>query len=346
MCSTEADVQGELRRLYERELPSTQKVRIVDLVRIADGWETEVYSFAVEYEEAVRQSRLDLILRIYPGDDALEKSAREFKAMRQLFQVGFPVPQVLLLESEGRHLGKPYVIMEKIEGRPMGDVIDESPDERKMELLTQFCGMFVDLHTLDWRPFVPDPSLYETRELSAIFGAELEGWRAYLHRFQMEAFDPVFDWLGEQIVGVRFGGPSVIHMDYHPWNILLRDDGAAFVIDWGAVGVSDLRLDLAWTLLLMSTYGTPDAREMILGEYERVAEYRVEQIEFFDVVASLRRLASIAVSLSEGAEKLGMRAGAEGMMQDLSHLTNVYGVLRDRSGIAIPAIEELLATLS
>jgi hypothetical protein len=87
-------------------------------------------------------------------------------------------------------------------------------------------------------------------------------------------------------------------------------------------------------------------REIVLGEYERVAEGSVEAIEFFEVVACLRRLASIAVSLSQGAEKLGMRAGAEAMMQDVSHVTNVYALLRDRTGISIPAIEKLLATLS
>jgi aminoglycoside phosphotransferase (APT) family kinase protein len=346
MCPTETEIQGGLLSLYEKALPYKRHKRIVDLVRIADGWETDVYSFALQYQAATGQSRLDLILRIYPGADALEKSAREFHAMRQLYQVDFPVPQVLLLEQDTSYFGKPCVIMERIEGRPLGDIIDESPAERKMELLTQFCGMFVDLHTLDWRSFVPDPSRYGTRELSALVGGELEQWQAYLHGLQMAAFDPVFDWLNERIVGVPFGRPSVIHMDYHPWNILLCADGAAFVIDWGNVQVSDLRLDLAWTLLLMSTYGTPEAREIVLGAYERAAGGSVEGIEFFEVVACLRRLASIALSLSQGAAKMGMRAGAEAMMQDASHVTNVYALLRDRSGIAIPAIEKLLATLS
>jgi len=346
MHALEPEIRRDLLNLYETELPSAQNMRIVDLVRIADGWETDVYSFALEYEEAAQRKRQNLILRIYPGDDAQEKSAREFHAMRQLYKVSFPVPQVLLLESEGSRFGKPSVIMERIEGRPMGDIMDESPAERKMELLTQFCGMFVHLHRLEWRSFVPDPSYYATRELSAIVSDELEQWQAYLHSFQMATFNPVFDWLSERIVGVPFGGPSLIHMAYHPWNILLRDDGAAFVIDWGAVQVSDYRLDLAWTLLLMSTYGTPDVWEIVLGEYEQAAEGSVEGIEFFEVIACLRRLASIAVSLSQGAAKMGMRVGAEAMMQDASHVTNVYALLRDRTGISIPAIEELLATPS
>jgi aminoglycoside phosphotransferase (APT) family kinase protein len=135
-------------------------------------------------------------------------------------------------------------------------------------------------------------------------------------------------------------------MDYHPYNILLRSDGAAFVIDWTSAQVSDYRLDLAWTLLLMSTYGNPEVRDLVLREYERIAGHEAEQIEFFEAAACLRRLVTIHISLSAGAEKLGMRAGAEAMMADVDHITSVYAVLRERTGIRITKIEELLSTLA
>lgn len=177
-------------------------------------------------------------------------------------------------------------------------------------------------------------------------GRELSQYQAYAHSLLDDAFDPVFGWLDERLAGVRFGRPSMIHMDYHPYNVLLRDDGTAFVIDWTNVQVSDYRMDLAWTLLLMSTYGHPEARESVLGEYERIAGCRVEQIEFFEVAACLRRLFSIVVSLRGGAGKMGMRPGAEAMMKDVPHIASVYARLRERTGLTIAAIEDLLASLS
>jgi hypothetical protein len=72
----------------------------------------------------------------------------------------------------------------------------------------------------------------------------------------------------------------------------------------------------------------------------------VEQIEFFEVVACLRRLASIQISLAEGAEKLGMRAGAEALMADADHIASLYAVLREHTDISIAEIEELLSTLA
>lgn len=346
MCPVENHIQSGLLSLFEREFPSRKDVRIIDLARISDGWETDVYSFAMEYQEGAEEKCEDLILRIYPGDDAPQKAAKEFEAMKQLYGVGFPVPQVLWLELDDAFFGKPFVIMEKIDGRSMGDVIVESTEEKQQELLALFCQMFVDLHTLDWRPFASAPSLDATKDLAAILNHELSQWQGYFYHFQNHSFDPVFDWLRERTFEVQFGRPSVIHWDYHPYNILLRNDGAPFVIDWTNVQVSDFRIDLAWTLLLTSSYGDPQVREIVLREYERIAGQRVGQIEFFDVVACLRRLGSIVISLSEGPEKLGMRPGAEAMMKNVSHIESVYALLRDRTGITIAEVEELLSTPS
>jgi aminoglycoside phosphotransferase (APT) family kinase protein len=338
-------IQNRLLSLYERDFPSKEHVRIIDLARISDGWENDVYSFAVESGKANDREREDLILRIYPGDDAPQKSAREFNAMKQLYEIGYPVPQVLLLKTDGALFGKPFVIMERIVGRSLGAIADESPMQKKLELLTLLCRMFVDLHTLDWRPFASDPSLYETQRMSESAARALSEWQGYVHTFQMSAFDPIFDWLQARLADVEFGQPCAVHMDFHPYNILIREDGAAFVIDWGATEVSDYRIDLAWTLLLMSSYGTPEARDMVLGGYERAAGRQVDQIEYFDVVACLRRLFDILASLSVGADKMGMRPGAEAMMKNVSHIESVYALLRERTGIAVAEIEQLLSAL-
>lgn len=338
-------VQNRLLSLYERDFPSKEHVRIIDLARISDGWENDVYSFAVESGKANDREREDLILRIYPGDDAPQKSACEFNAMKQLYEIGYPVPQVLLLKTDGALFGKPFVIMERIIGRSLGAIADESPMQKKLELLTLLCQMFVDLHTLDWRPFASDPSLYETQRMSESAARALSEWQGYVHTFQMSALDPVFDWVKKQLPDVRFGRPAVTHMDYHPHNILMREDSAAFVIDWGGVSVSDFRIDLAWTLLLMSSYGTPEARDMVLGGYERAAGRRVDQIEYFEVITCLRRLFDILTSLSVGADKMGMRPGAEAMMKNVSHIESVYVLLRERTGIAIAEVEQQLSTL-
>ena len=341
MSLKDTEIADRLVGVYD----SKQDAQILNLVRVAGGWETDVYAFTLEHGPPDKRERGELILRLYPGDGSPDKAAREFNAMRRLYQAGYPVPQVLHLDQDGTLFGLPFVIMVKIEGRPLGAIVEESSVEVRQKLLTQFCRMFVDLHALDWRPFASDPWPDSALSLPKVIGDQLSGWQQILADLDMVEFDLVFDWLWERLPAITFTHPSVIHGDYHGRNVLLQDDGAAYVIDWPNVAVSDYRTDLAWTLVLSSTYGQPDMRELILGEYERIAGRPVKHLEFFDVMSCLRRLGSIMVSLQVGAGKAGMRPGAEDVMKDRVHIEQVYVCLRERTGLVIKEVERLLSGL-
>jgi aminoglycoside phosphotransferase (APT) family kinase protein len=345
MSSPFAQVEIGLLAYYRRGSPGRSAVQVRDVQAISGGWENEVYSFALVDDARPPQACEELILRIYPGSDAPRKSAREFDAMRRLREVGFPVPRMDWLELETAWLGRPFVIMEKIPGRSVDAVFEAASAERRQELLSLFCRLMVDLHALDWRSVIVDDSLLGS-DTSTLIRRELTRRQESCHSLGQHAFDPVFEWLEQRLPQVRGMEPCLAHGDYHGDNILLRDDGAPFVIDWGNICVSDGRADLAWTLLLSSTYGRPEMRERILREYERIAGGRMEDMEFFDVAACLRRLFSICGSLDQGADQLGMRPGAEGMMQNARHIRDVYGVLRERTGIRLPRIDALLDSLS
>lgn len=142
--------------------PARQNVRIKELANITAGWESEMYCFDAEYGAGERH-REELILRIYPGDDARAKSAREFHGMSQLHKVGYPVPQVLVLERENFPFGQPFIIMERIEGRMLSPLLFGSRGEKQQELLTLFCFLsrtswIAQKCTRRWEHF-PSPSL-------------------------------------------------------------------------------------------------------------------------------------------------------------------------------------------
>ena len=56
---------------------------------------------------------------------------------------------------------------------------------------------------------------------------------------------------------------DVIVCDGFSGNVILKPDGAAVVIDWTQIQVSDPRFDLGWTLLLVGAYTTDDVRETL-----------------------------------------------------------------------------------
>jgi aminoglycoside phosphotransferase (APT) family kinase protein len=340
------DMQGRLQGYCERAFPAWRDVRVGELVSLSEGWESDIYSFELTHGPDGAREREGLVLRIYPGDDAGQKSEHEFGGMRQLHRAGYPVPEVLVLERESFPFGKPFVIMERIEGRMLWPVMfgPSVEGETQRKLLTLFCELFVQLHALDWRPFVGADEHARYGNPYAFVDEWLGRFRDFRARFSVPGFAPVMTWLEERRDGVPCSRPAVVHLDFHPANVLLRDDGSAAVVDWTQVGVDDPRLDLAWTLLLVGVYEGAEWRTPILAEYERLAGFRVEGLAYFDVLACAKRLGSVIVSLLEGPETMGMRPEAVAMMrQQMGPLGSVYDLLVERTGIRVPEIEELLA---
>ena len=336
-----------LERICREKCGPLEHMSIPDPVNISDGWENEVYSFTVECGETSKRQRYDLILRIYPGDGASHKATREFSGMARLHRLGFPVPEVFMLELDESYFGKPFIIMEKINGRKMGTVVAESSGEKQQELMTLFCKILVDLHALDWRQFATELRSDKTEVSHTSVDRALKEIQRYIEYFQIDEFSPTLDWLRERNRDITSEYPSVIHFDYHPNNILLQKDGRAFVVDWTNIDVADFRLDLAWTILLTSTYGNPEVRQTILDEYERISGRKLEQIEYFEVMACLRRLLIITISLKAGADKLGMRQEAvTGMKQNADHIESVYAFMCGKTGINIPKTEMLISGIS
>jgi aminoglycoside phosphotransferase (APT) family kinase protein len=260
--------------------------------------------------------------------------------MRQLREVNYPVPWVLLLADKNSPFGKPFVIMEEIEGKMLSSMVRRPSGEPEPHLLHLFCKLLADLHALNWRRAVSDVSRYQAQGL---VGSWITKTRRLIEQFEVTYYDEVLDWLQTRTEAVTPTEPTVVHGDFHPGNVLLRTDGAPFVIDWTGADISDGRFDLGWTLVLIHEFYGLTLRDQVLAEYQRITDVCVENLEVFEVAAALQRLASITILLRKGREKLGMRPGIETrIMQHIGHVGLTYAVLRDRTGLSIPAIDSLL----
>ncbi|MBI3660664.1 phosphotransferase family protein [Candidatus Acetothermia bacterium] len=337
-------VQQGLEAYFCQRFSNYQEIQIKNLASITAGWENEMYAFDVEYESGGTHRHEELVLRIYPGVDAHTKSAQEFHSLQQLYRIGYPVPKIMLVERENSPFGKPFLIMERIKGQLLGALLFHSPDQNQPSLLKLFCELFVRLHRLDWQPFVEREKHAEFRKPYYFVDQWLRTAHDYLNRYEMTDFLPVIQWLEQRRDQVPCARPSVVHGDFHPFNMLVREDGSAVVIDWTGCRVTDARFDLAWTLMLASAYHGVEWRQHILKEYERVAKANIDRIEYFEVCAYARRLFDISVSLSQGPDKLGMRPAAADMMKQEMHAAKrVYEYLLERTEIRVPTIEKMLS---
>ncbi len=324
--------------------PEREGLTVSQLEEITSGWEAEIHCFVVEYEGDAGRVRKERVIRLYLGDPDGRKAREEFKVLNVLSGVGFPVPRVFHLETDGSILGGPLIVMERVRGRILSDAYHASTEEEATSLIDEFAGIFVRLHKLDGRDLSPDefPEGDTQDFLDRLFAMAEElmtdsdvGW-----------FRPVFDWLDEGRSGVEPAGLSLLHQDYHTRNVLQRDDGSLVVLDWTQAMPGDYRADLAWTMLLMSTYDRPSFREIILEAYEQAAGTKVQVIEYFETLAAAKRLLTVAISFSVGSEKLGLRPEALEMMKgSKGHLTEVYRRLREGTGVRLPEFEAILEGL-
>jgi aminoglycoside phosphotransferase (APT) family kinase protein len=317
---------------------------VTDFSPISDGWETEVFRFTLTHNG----SAAGLILRMYPGQDATAKCPREFETLRKLYEAGYPVPEVLYHTTDAQPTGKPFLIMRLIEGQPLGKLFMTAAPERLPRLMRRFAELFVQLHRLNVYPFIPDDTpKSELQDPYAFIRSKLRYFQHMLDQHQRPEFQPVLAWLEAQIERVPCPRLALIHYDFHPFNVLYTPDERAFVIDWGTAEAADYRVDLGWSLMLAASHGQPGQREAMLAEYEAVSGQPVENLDVFEVLACLRRLFSVRVSMNAGAGTLGMRPEAVETMRAQGKFHRiVYDMLVRNTGIPLPEIDGWLKSLN
>lgn len=337
-------MKEQVQTYLENTFPDWQDVHASEPERIAIGWETEIFSFDIDYNLSDQSAHENIIMRMYPSDDAMSKSRKEFSAMKQLGTASYPVPEVHHLELDNSPWGKPFILMERIEGSMMWPKLVHSSPANQEALLIQFCDLFVQLHQLDWRSVVNDLFHKEIISKYTFIDKALDQLTKYSVDFNLAGFAPIIKWLQDRRNAVPCDQPAIIHFDFHPGNILLQPDGKAVVLDWSGFDISDSRLDLASTLVLFSSYEGAAWRERILNTYERLLGGPVKQIEYFEVYACARRLLSIVISMQGDIAKLGMNPDAVTLMKEqmFAH-QRVYKLLRERTDIRVGEVENILA---
>jgi aminoglycoside phosphotransferase (APT) family kinase protein len=331
-------LQAYLETLY----PERSSISVTCLEEINMGWETELYTLEVDSTINGEQINEKRVLRVFQGDGAGRKSAKEYHLMRKLGMVDYPVPRVYGYEPSGETLGKPFILMERVMGKTLGETYrNESPEEIRRGV-DRLMMLFARLHLLDVTPF---KGITELPCHDDPVQDSLDRYRTTAQG-QLQWLKPVVDWLTERKPYIEPVPQSVLHMDFHGMNVMMREDGSEAVIDWGASRIGDHRMDLGWTLLLHTTFGGEVYRDLILASYSEHSGRKVEDIEYFEAMAATRRIIDFATTMEGGAGSLGLRPDVVEMMKDSKgHYRRVHEVLTEKTGITLDEFVEALDSL-
>ena len=183
--------------------------------------------------------------------------------------------------------------MERINGKLFGDAYMEVTLNEKEIMMNKFAELLYELHQVD----IPnkDNSYLST----SLIDYELEEIKNMISRYSLNSLIDIYKWLNKNKNMISNLKPVIVHRDYHPWNVIINEGGKTFVIDW-VWGIGDFRFDLAWLVSLLERSGFEEIAQKLYSSYERKSKKKIENFEYFEVLATLRQILNILISIYSG----------------------------------------------
>lgn len=170
-----------------------------------------------------------------------------------------PVPNVRHVEDDERHVGAPFIVMDRVAGRALPDMppyvfggsfLDDLTDDERRTLQRETAGVLARLHAIDVG--AADVTFIAPHEGDAV-ARHLAEQRDYYEWARGELRFPVIeralDWL--EANRPSDPGPTVLNWgDARPGNILFDGLAPSAVLDWELVNLGPAGNDVGWMIFL------------------------------------------------------------------------------------------------
>src|SRR5262249_10261515 len=150
--------------------------------------------------------------------------------------------------------GGPFLVMERVPGRILLRAMLRRP-WIFLHFPAQMAETHARLHTLPVEGFPAPPGPF--------LGRHLDEMRAAVARHDLPGLAPGLGWL-EAHRPAEAAAPSILHMDFHPLNLIEREDDSLVVLDWTYADLGDPHADVATTLLILDCVPGPRPRSFPL----------------------------------------------------------------------------------
>jgi aminoglycoside phosphotransferase (APT) family kinase protein len=306
-----------------------------------DGWEAHTYNFQLDGPSLPSFAASDrpLVLRTYCSPQGVPRARHEFEVQRHLHERGYPVPEPFLLEERCDLFGGPFLIMEQLAGQNFYKYLGFYwwmmwPRSAGM------AAMHARLHALPVEGFPHPEEPYLPRKL--------EEMRGMIRQYGLNGLLPGWKWLDVHRPPPP-ERPCILHLDFHPLNLLCGRFPAFAVLDWTEADVGDHHVDVGTSLMLMycctagdpnlwERVGLPLARALVthwyLSSYRKRMPLDPDKLAYYQGFAALKRLCGYgrwlrASPLSTGCKPASLR------YLNPRHLETLQNFFRNRSGAAV-----------
>ena len=322
--------------------------------RISGGFDTAIFGFTLN--RAPEHLSEPLILRLGQASADPQRFALEALVQNALAATGFPAPRAHVTETDKVVLGGPFVIMQRLQGRPLAHGVEGLAEGASLTgklrgmiglpvLFRRISATWVDtqmrLHDLPVEPLLQAVADAGLDERVVTFDGQYARLTAAIENATLSELKPVLFWLQAN----RPDPPrrvAICHGDFHPLNIMADAGRLTGVIDWANVVVAQPEMDVGSAIANITTapFNVPPpmrpALQLIIRSalgsyvrsYRRVRPLDGHALRYFQVFRAFAQLGWAAVARRAGRTGTGAFASEAGMRS----LTAFIG---ERSGVRV-----------
>lgn len=172
----------------------------------------------------------DVIIKVFEKDKKKSDVLNEALNQARVEESGVQIPRILdvsCLED-----GRWAIAMDYIPGKTLAELIAENPDKSD-EYLEKFVDLQLEMHTHK----VPLLNKLKDKMSRKISETKLSATVRYELNVRLESMPK---------------HTKLCHGDFNPSNVIIRDDGKAFIIDWAHATQGNASADAARTYLMFS----------------------------------------------------------------------------------------------
>ena len=209
------------------------------------GYETLILAFTLS--NAPPAYSCPLVLRLLQSFSPPKRALREATLQNGVNALGIPVPRVVAYSTAPRIVGRAFVIMERIAGSSMLQLLGRlSPNG--IRLLTEMGRLQMNINR------APVDALRQHLQFHQVQLKNLPDavrmMEEKIHRHGLDQLVAGMEWVKANRPDESCS-PCLCHGDLHPGNIMVRKGRIVSILDWANAVIADKEWDVAKTLLVL-----------------------------------------------------------------------------------------------
>jgi aminoglycoside phosphotransferase (APT) family kinase protein len=317
--------------------------------RMSGGYDATILRFSLR--SAPDPFTGPLVLRLFQPSVDARRAAGEAAVQNALAELGYPAPKVFAAEARIEPLGGPFLIMERMPGRPLGsefeglsikglgqtlNLVTQVPRIRR-EILRLWDEAQTRLHAVPAVEFVERLERAGIPGESLTFDSYFGGQRAFVDEFDLKELRPLVDWLMTNRPQAQTA--VVCHGDFQPFNVLADNGRLTGVIDWVKATIAEPAFDYGAMIAILATVpirapaGVNQALRALMSNLARAHSrglrpmpHSEAALRYYQVFNCLVQLITVGKSRAQGNMTQGAYNSSVGVANLRRHVYLLTGI--------------------